>query len=205
MNGYRTLASAARAEIVVKKSVFITDAAPVGNEEEAGSFIESVKKANKDASHGVFAYRVGIGRIDEKYSDAGEPSGTAGLPALSVMRKEGVTNAVVVVTRYFGGILLGAAGLVRAYQAACKAGIDAAGLADRRLAQIFSVSVPYTHVGRIRRDESEGGYVIRDSSFAERVEFVVHVPFEDADSFVGRMDDMTNGTARVEKKESVYV
>lgn len=126
MEQIRTVGKAASAEIVEKKSVFIGYAAPVSSEAEARDFVASIKKKHADARHNVSAYIVSGGIMHS--SDDGEPSGTAGVPVLEVIKKSGVVNTVVVVTRYFGGILLGAGGLVRAYSAAAKAAIDAAGV-----------------------------------------------------------------------------
>ena len=126
MEQIRTVGKAASAEIVEKKSVFIGYAAPVSSEAEAREFVASIKKKHADARHNVSAYIVSGGIMHS--SDDGEPSGTAGVPVLEVIKKSGVINTVVVVTRYFGGILLGAGGLVRAYSAAAKAAIDAAGV-----------------------------------------------------------------------------
>lgn len=126
MDKIKTVGKAASAEFTEKKSVFIGYAAPVSSEEEARDFIASIKKKHADARHNVSAYVLGGGIMHS--SDDGEPSGTAGVPVLEVIKKSGVTNTVVVVTRYFGGILLGAGGLLRAYSAAARAAIDAAGV-----------------------------------------------------------------------------
>ena len=126
MEKIKTLKSEAAAEFTEKKSVFIGYAAPVSSEAEAREFVASIKKKHADARHNVSAYIVSGGIMHS--SDDGEPSGTAGVPVLEVIKKSGVVNTVVVVTRYFGGILLGAGGLVRAYSAAAKAAIDAAGI-----------------------------------------------------------------------------
>lgn len=126
MDKIKTVGKAASAEFTEKKSVFIGYAAPVSSEEEARDFIASIKKKHADARHNVSAYVLGGGIMHS--SDDGEPSGTAGVPVLEVIKKSGVTNTVVVVTRYFGGILLGAGGLLRAYSTAARAAIDAAGV-----------------------------------------------------------------------------
>ena len=203
MNPYLTIASASEAEIIEKKSRFTARVSHVASESEALAFIEGVKNFNREASHNVYAFRVGIDMIYEKYSDAGEPSGTAGLPVLSVLKKENLTNAAVVVTRIFGGILLGAGGLARAYAAACKAGIDAAGIKLMRATLLFTAAVSYAHVGRLQRDESRG-YIIRDVIYSERAEFVLHSYAEDADGVIKYILDFTNGTAEIIKKEMFY-
>ena len=125
---WKTIAEISRVEYEVKKSVFIASCAPVTSGEEATDFLRKIKKEFPDARHHVYAYRAGDETLEQRYSDDGEPSGTAGVPVLEVIKKSDIMNAVVVVTRYFGGILLGAGGLVRAYSAAAKAAIDAAGV-----------------------------------------------------------------------------
>ena len=205
MDTYLTLAFEAAAELTEKKSVFIASTAPVSNENEAIAFIDKIKKSHPDAGHNVYAYRIGLVHVYEKYSDDGEPSGTAGVPALSVLKKENVTNAVVVVTRYFGGILLGAGGLVRAYLAACKAGVDAAGIVTKRLAQVLSVTVPYAVIGRLQRDAPAGGYEIVGASYAENAELIIRTPIANADAVIRRVADLSNGAAAVVKKDRVYV
>ena len=208
MENYKTLTAESSAELITKKSIFVARAAPVNDESAALSFIESVKKNNREANHNVYAYRVGIGSIYEKYSDDGEPSGTAGLPVLSVLKKEDITNAVVVVMRYFGGIMLGAGGLVRAYGAACKAGVDAAGIAVMRLMQILSVTVPYAYAGKIQREAEAGfsscGFIIKDVYYTENVEFIIHTPADDAERFIRSAADMTNGSATVIENDNIY-
>ena len=126
MDKIKTLAKEASAQFTEKRSVFIGYAAPVGSESEAREFVAKIKKKHSDARHNVSAYVLSGGVMHS--SDDGEPSGTAGVPVLEVIKKSDILNAVVVVTRYFGGILLGAGGLVRAYSAAAKAAIDAAGV-----------------------------------------------------------------------------
>ena len=202
---YKSPAAAARTEITEKKSRFIASVTPAADIESALSFIETVKKEYADASHNVYAYRVGINRIDEKYSDDGEPSGTAGLPVLSVIRKEGLMNAAVVVTRYFGGIMLGAGGLVRAYSSACKAGIDCAGAAVMRLFQILSVTVPYAVSGKIQHEAAHGGYTVRNVIYTENVELIIHILSEKSDMLIKDIIDMTSGSAAVVRGECIYL
>lgn len=132
----------ARAEIEEKKSVFIGSVSPVSSEEEARAFIESVKKEYYDARHNVFAYVLDGGAVS-RFTDDGEPKGSAGVPVLNVLKMSEVDGACIVVTRYFGGILLGTGGLVRAYSAAAKAALDAAGLAVMRPHDVFSVRCSY--------------------------------------------------------------
>lgn len=127
---YKTIVRVAEAELTEKKSRFLAKVMPIETEEQARAFVEKIKKQYWDASHHVFAYRLGREGALQRFSDDGEPQGTAGRPVLGVLEKEEVCNAIVVVVRYFGGTLLGTGGLVRAYGKAAKAGIDAAGIAN---------------------------------------------------------------------------
>ena len=204
MNSYVSVAKTAQGTITEKKSVFTAYVSSAGDEAAAFAFIGEVSGNNAKASHNVYAYRVGVNRTDEKYSDAGEPSGTAGLPVLSVLRKEGLTNVAVVVTRFFGGILLGAGGLSRAYQAACKAGLSSAGLAGMKPYQILTAAVPYAYAGKIIYDAPHYGYIVKDAVYLEDVAFTVHLPVRDAGAFTKRVMDMTNGAAVVTRGECIY-
>ncbi|NLE06207.1 MAG: DUF3795 domain-containing protein, partial [Crenarchaeota archaeon] len=130
MSNYKSIHKYGRDEIIINKSKFIGTAAPVENEEEAVSFIESIRKEFKDATHNCYAYVIGENRNIQRYSDDGEPSGTAGMPILNVINQENLINVAVVVTRYFGGVLLGAGGLVRAYTKGCKIGLESGLVCD---------------------------------------------------------------------------
>jgi len=204
MHDYKTLRAEGCAEFTEKKSHFIAYAAPAIDEAEALAFVEKIKNSRRDADHNVYAYRVGVGTVREKYFDDGEPSGTAGLPALSVLKKEDLTNAVVVVTRYFGGIPLGAGGLVRAYGAAAKAGVAAAGIAVMRSTRVFSVNAPYAFVGKLQREADAAGYIIVAAEYAERAEFTMRALEENFDDVAARIKDMTDGAAEVAELWLMY-
>ena len=204
MDSYISVAKAAQGAITEKKSVFTAYVSPAEDEAAAIFFIGEVSGNNAKASHNVYAYRVGVGRTDEKYSDAGEPPGTAGLPVLSVLRKEGLTNVAVVITRFFGGVLLGAGGLSRAYQAACRAGLMNAGLAEMRPYQILTATVPYAYAGKIIYDAPRCGYIVKDAAYLEDAAFTVHLPVQDAGAFEERVRDMTNGAAVITRGECIY-
>lgn len=146
--GWTTVKEAATASFVEKKSEFIGSIKPVTTEEEALTFVASVKKQYADAKHNVYAYILRENNIT-RFSDDGEPHGTAGMPVLDVLRKEGVTDVAVVVTRYFGGILLGTGGLVRAYSQSAKMALDAAGKAVMQKLTVFSVRVSYSDLQKI--------------------------------------------------------
>ena len=204
MDSYRSVAKAAQAETIEKKSVFTTYVSPAASEAEALAFVSEASGRNANAGHNVYAYRVGLSRTDEKYSDAGEPSGTAGLPALSVLRKEGIINVAVVIARFFGGILLGASGLVRAYSGACKAGIDAAGIAVMRLTFVYGLTTPYTYAGKIAFDAPRIGFIIANTTYGEHVTITARVLADNAVAFERYITETTNGEAVVERTGSMY-
>lgn len=143
VKSYRTVAREAREMMIERKSRFISTVRPVKTESEALELISQMRSEYYDATHNVYAYIIGDGNI-MRYSDDGEPSGTAGVPVLEVLRKEGLIDVAVVVTRYFGGIMLGAGGLVRAYGSSAKLGVDAAKIVTRTLCDIVKVSCDYT-------------------------------------------------------------
>lgn len=158
---YKTIASAAQAELVERKSRFIATVRPVTQEDEALALIEQMRKRYYDASHNVYAYIIGENNIC-RYSDDGEPSGTAGVPVLEVLKKEELIDVAVVVTRYFGGTLLGSGGLIRAYGSAAKLGVDAGKVIVRQLCDIVSVRVDYQQFGKVKYEALAAGYIIDD-------------------------------------------
>ena len=147
---YRTITNFGQDEIIIEKSTFIGYAKPVTNEEEALAFIQEIKKKHRDATHNVPAYVLGENNEIQRCNDDGEPSGTAGVPVLEVLKKEDVRNVAVVVTRYFGGIKLGTGGLVRAYTKGAKIALEAAGIVRQVLYQVMSLSIEYTLLGSVR-------------------------------------------------------
>ena len=147
---YRTVKEFGQDEIVIEKSTFIGYAKPVTDEDEALAFIQEIKKKHRDATHNVPAYVLGEHNDIQRCNDDGEPSGTAGVPVLEVLKKEDVRDVAVVVTRYFGGIKLGAGGLVRAYTKGAKIALEAAGLITKVLYQVIVVSVDYTMLGALQ-------------------------------------------------------
>ena len=167
VSAYRTIAAPAAVEIVEKKSRFIGQIAPVGTEEEALAFIEGVKAAHRMARHNVYAYVLRGGRV--RYTDDGEPSGTAGMPTLEALQHAELSDVAVVVTRYFGGTLLGTGGLVRAYTDATKAAIVAADVVTVSVCVDVVVEVPYgIYESAVRAAQAVGAKLV-DSSFAESV------------------------------------
>ena len=182
-------------EVVEKKSRFIAQVSPVKNEEEALQFIARIRKENRDARHNCYAYVTGPGGSIEKFSDDGEPSKTAGMPMLDLLRKRGLKNVCVVVTRYFGGILLGTGGLVRAYTAACTAGLDACVTAERQQGVLATWTVDYGLYGKLQYLAEEEGLYPQGCDFGEAVTLRLLLPAEKADRIIRKVREMSAGKA----------
>ncbi len=168
MSGYKTVRKRAEDEYIVKKSRFIGYAAPVTTQQQALDFIAEISKKHWDATHNVYAYILREGGV-KRYSDDGEPQGTAGIPTLDVLEKSGVTDCVVVVTRYFGGVMLGAGGLVRAYTQATQAGVEAAELVVVSRCVDLEVRTSYARYEQLTRIAADCGAKVLDTGFADEV------------------------------------
>ncbi len=189
---YTTPATRAQAEYIEKKSRFIATVAPVETEAQAPSFVAEIRSRYPDARHNVYAYRV-MENHTVRYSDDGEPQGTAGVPVLDVLQKSGIDNAAIVVTRYFGGILLGANGLVRAYTAAAKAALDAAGVKTFRLCTACEVVCPYPLYQKWLRDFPRLEVRITDTEFGESVTMRLSVQKERFDTLCAFLRESSAG------------
>ena len=179
-------------EFIEKKSRFIGRVWPVETEEEALAKIAEMKKQHYDATHNCWAYVLKSGAM--RFSDDGEPGGTAGNPMMQVLQKENIFNVVCVVTRYFGGTLLGAGGLVRAYTKGAKIAIDAAGKSMKRVWSVLYIPCPYTFYERVKLETEAFGGVIRDTQFGAEVELEILVAQPQAQAFLDKILDMTSGT-----------
>ena len=179
-------------EFIEKKSRFIGRIWPVETEEEALARIQEMKKKHYDATHNCWAYIIRDGAV--RFSDDGEPGGTAGVPMLQVLQREGLFNAVCVVTRYFGGILLGAGGLVRAYTKGAKIAVDAAGKSMKRVWTVLYVPCPYSFYERVRLEAEAFGGIVRKADFGAEVEMELLFPEAKTQEFLDRLTDMTVGT-----------
>ena len=179
-------------EFVEKKSRFIGRAWLVESEEEALQKIQEMKKQHYDATHNCWAYIIRDGAV--RFSDDGEPGGTAGMPMLQVLQREGLYNVVCVVTRYFGGILLGAGGLVRAYAKGAKLAVDAAGKSMKRVWTVLYIPCPYPFYERVKLEIEKFGGIIRKTDFGAEVELEVLFPQAQAIPFLDKLTDMTSGT-----------
>lgn len=179
-------------EFTEKKSRFIGRVWPVETEEEALSKIQQMKKQHYDATHNCWAYIINGGAV--RFSDDGEPGGTAGMPMLQVLQREGLNNIVCVVTRYFGGILLGAGGLVRAYTKGAKIAVDAAGRSIKRVWSVLYVPCPYSFYERVKLEIDAFGGVLRSTEFGAEVDMEILFPEANAQPFLSRLTDLTSGT-----------
>lgn len=187
-------------EIVEKKSRFIANVRPVKNEEEAMAFVNEMKKKYWDARHNCMAYVVDGGF---KFSDDGEPSGTAGKPILDVIVGRQLMSVVVVVTRYFGGILLGTGGLVRAYQKAAIEGLNNSVMAEKQKGNIFDIITDYNDFGKIQYIASNENVHISNIDYTENVKLTVICEKEICDTFVKKIVEATSGKAKISKMESI--
>lgn len=179
-------------EFIEKKSRFIGRVWPVETEEEALSKIQQMKKQHYDATHNCWAYIIHGGAV--RFSDDGEPGGTAGMPMLQVLQREGLHNIVCVVTRYFGGILLGAGGLVRAYTKGAKIAVDAAGKSIKRVWTVLYVPCPYSFYERVKLEIDAFGGILRSTEFGAEVDMEILFPEANAQPFLSRLTDLTSGT-----------
>ena len=192
-----TLASSVSSEMEERKSIFIGHAAPVRSEEEARAFIDAKKKEFHDATHNVYAYLLNDGAL-ARYSDDGEPQGTAGMPVLNVLKMSGACDLCVVVTRYFGGILLGAGGLVRAYTAAAKLAIDDAGMAVFEPYALMRITVTYSDYQRLTVALAKLGVSEDSCDFGENVTVLCAVEAPRADEVALTVSEMTCGKGKFE-------
>ena len=189
---YLTIGKEAMDEFVERKSRFMGFIKPVTTEEEALTFIREKQKKYWDATHNVYAYVLNGGNLC-RFSDDGEPQGTAGIPVLDVLRKEGLTDCVVVVTRYFGGILLGAGGLVRAYSHGAKIAVDAGGVVEMRLCVHGEITCDYSQYGWIPAFLAEEGATVVDTAFGEAVTVYFSLPIEGREHLEAALVDRSNG------------
>ena len=196
MTEYYIPAGPGEAEFVEKRSSFLGHVRMVETEEDAKAFVAAVKKEHYDARHNCWCYSIKDGPT--RYSDDGEPQGTAGVPMLEVFQRQGITNFVCVVTRYFGGILLGAGGLLRAYTKSAKDALDAAGIAVVRRWVEAAVPCSYSQFERLRLETEAHSGIISDIEYGADVTIYALLPEERAQAFSERIFDMTGGTVSVE-------
>ena len=205
LEAYYTVKGYGETEIIIEKSRFICYVERATTEEEAIRFIQQIKKKHWDATHNCSAYIIGEHDHIQKANDDGEPSGTAGVPMLEVLKKKKLKDTVVVVTRYFGGIKLGAGGLVRAYGKAVTEGLKAAGIVERKLMRIMHTTIDYTWLGKVENELRASTYSIKDIHYAEHVTIDTYVEEKRKDEFRAWMIELTNGKSTISEGEHVYV
>ena len=201
---YKILYEGGSGEITEKKSRFIATLKPVESEEEALAFVEEMKKKYWDATHNCSAFVIGERGELCRCSDDGEPSQTAGRPMLDVLLGEEIRNVCAVVTRYFGGTLLGTGGLVRAYSGAVKAGLENCRVVTKRLSKELTVGTDYSGVGKIQYLAAQNGITVLDSQYGTDVTFSFLVPVDEADRFAALLTEGTNGRCSIQVKRELY-
>jgi uncharacterized YigZ family protein len=197
MNRYTTVAKEASAEQVIDRSRFIAHIARAFSKEEADAFIASVRAQYRDATHNVPAFIVGEKSELKWTSDDGEPQGTSGPPMLQMLEREGLTNVVCVVTRYYGGIKLGTGGLVRAYTSSAKLALEAAGKHTVKDVSRMSVTIPYTLLGKLQNIEKSEPFTIEEISYTDAVDLTLHMDLEDEERVRALLMELSAGTVRI--------
>lgn len=203
MDTYKTVRQFASDELVEKRSRFIGYCKPVTTQDEAVAFINEIKTKHWDARHNVYAYVIRAEGVS-RYSDDNEPQGTAGIPVLDAIRKRDITDCVVVVTRYFGGVLLGAGGLVRAYSAAAKLAIDAAQEREMVMCSVCTLSCSYTMYGRIPALIASFDGMVDDSSFTDEVSLVFHLPEDKLPALNKALSEESSGKLQAAETDKKY-
>ncbi|MCG1021572.1 YigZ family protein [Sutcliffiella horikoshii] len=204
LSHYYTVKGHGEHEITIQKSRFIAHIARATTEEEAQNFIQEIKKKHWGATHNCSAYMIGEHDQVQKANDDGEPSGTAGVPILEVLKKKGLKDTVVVITRYFGGIKLGAGGLIRAYGKATSEGISATGMVERKLVQIMHITVDYTLSGKVEYALHTSSYEIKQILYLDTVTFEIYVTAMETPLFKNWITELTNGKGEITSGVSIY-
>jgi len=203
---YYTVKGTGEHEIIIEKSKFIAHIKRATTEEEAQAFIQEIKKKHWNATHNCSAYLIGEHDQIQKANDDGEPSGTAGVPMLEVLKKRNLKDTVVVVTRYFGGIKLGAGGLIRAYGKAVSEGLNAIGVVERRLMRVMHTKVEYSWLGKIENElRAHERFLLKTIHYSDQVEIETYVAEDEKDNFTAWMTELTNGQADISEGETEYL
>ena len=205
MKLYSTVRGQGQAEQIIERSRFIAYVSPAETREEADAFIASIKKKHKDATHNVPAMVLGDKFQIQWASDDGEPQGTSGAPIVQLLVSEGITNVVIVVTRYFGGIKLGTGGLVRAYTSSAKLGLEAAGICDVEEMCILTYEVDYTYLSKLQNMASAGMFAIKGTEYAERVKLTLCTPPEKKETVTEAVTNLTGGKGMLTDVHTEFV
>ncbi|MGL5439804.1 MAG: YigZ family protein [Filifactoraceae bacterium] len=198
MKDYLTIKNASETLIIIEKSKFISYCFPIKTEDEAQEFLKGIRKKHYDATHNVWAYILGEDMCIQRYSDDGEPSGTAGIPTLDIMRKIGVTDCLIVVSRYFGGVKLGAGGLVRAYSKSAKLAVLDAGIVKYKVYILISLKVDYSLIIKIQQAIKDRNFILKETIYTESVEFLIYIDPNVLYDINAYFTDVTNGLSFME-------
>ena len=202
---YKTLMKRGCDEFIVNKSRFIGYGAPAETEEEALAFLAEIRKKHADATHNCYAYIIGRNMGVMRYSDDGEPGGTAGMPIIEVMKNRGVVNACVVVTRYFGGVLLGAGGLVRAYTQGAVTAIDACGIGVMHPTARYMMDVPYPMLSRLEYFLKSAPVIVEDKDFSDVITLTLLVKCTDEDKLLSDLTQLSEGRLEPMRFDETYM
>ncbi len=202
---YKTILKENQIENEIKKSIFKASSSPVSSEEEAEDFIARIKEENPQARHNCYAYIIGEDRLVQKYSDDGEPQGTAGIPILDILKKKELTDICVVVTRYFGGILLGASGLVRAYSQACNDVCSSAKVVYKKEFLDIRLKIDYNNLGKFLNYSEDEKLLIHNKEFLDFVYIEIYVPKSNYKKFTQTIMNMTSGKAIMETTDELLI
>jgi len=206
MKDYKTVATHGTCEIQIQKSRFIGHVAPISSEEEAISFVEEIRKKHWNATHNVPVYLVGTDYKVQRYSDDGEPSGTAGIPIMEMLKKEGITNVCLVITRYFGGIKLGTGGLVRAYTESAKTVLEHVGVIEKRVFYQIELGFEYTLHGKLQNFcINHENIMVKETQFSERVEMAIYVALEALEHVLEALVDLTSNNIVIGEPKTCYL
>lgn len=202
---YKTVKLSGESELIIQKSKFLTYVKRVETEQAAIDFINDIKKLHHTATHNCSAYIIGDHDQIQKANDDGEPSGTAGFPMLEVLKKQGLKDTAVVVTRYFGGIKLGGGGLIRAYGRATTEGIAATGVVERKLHQLMNVAIDYSWLGKVENETRQSPYPLVEIVYEEDVRLLINVPIAETEQFVEWMTEITSGQAEISSLSTSFL
>lgn len=203
-DAFITVRAEAHDEIVIQKSRFIGYAAPCETEEAALAFLQTIRDAHRDARHHCYAYIIGLNSGVMRYSDDGEPGGTAGLPMMDVLKNEKVVNCCTVVVRYFGGVLLGTGGLVRAYTQGCKIALQAAGLIRMERSEIVQCRLSYPLWNNVQYAMQKMPVQVESVEYSQNVSFILAVRKKDTDPTVQRLQNLTDGKIECDRISEEY-
>ena len=205
LKSYYTIAENSEYEIVIRGSRFICSLQRVENEEEAKAFIQTIKKEHWKATHNCSAYLIGDRDEIQRAHDDGEPSGTAGVPMLEVLKKNELKYVVAVVTRYFGGTKLGAGGLIRAYSKSVSSTLKEIGIVERAMQIPVKCTVSYSASGKLENNLIQSPYSVIDTLYTDQVTFIIGIPVDNVETFQSDMIDFMNGNIQFETGEAQYV